>query len=64
VLEDKRAIWEDEVVHDPEWKWKLRGFLGLLGAFFLHFIVGAIYRWAMINTYITSYYKITNDPYI
>ena len=30
----------------------------------LHLLFGAIYRWAMINVYITSYYKTTNDPFI
>lgn len=30
----------------------------------LHLLIGAIYRWAMVNAYISSYYKITNNPYI
>ena len=29
---------------------------GLLGAFFIHLIVGAIYRWNMITGYIGLYY--------
>lgn len=36
--------------------------MGVLGALLLHLLVGAIYRWAMVNNYITSYFKITNDP--
>ena len=42
----------------------IRGFCGVLGAFILHLLIGAIYRWPMINLYVTSYYKITNDPYL
>lgn len=38
--------------------------MGVTGAFMLHLLIGAIYRWAMINGYISSFYKITNDPYI
>jgi hypothetical protein len=42
----------------------LRGFAGLLGAFILHLIIGAMARWGLINPYVTSYFKITSDPYI
>lgn len=30
----------------------------------LHLIIGACYRWSMINTFMSSYFKLTNDPYI
>jgi hypothetical protein len=42
----------------------LRGIIGLLGALTLHLLIGATGRWAIVNPYITSYYKITADPYI
>lgn len=38
--------------------------MGVVGSFMLHLLIGAIYRWAMVNGYISSFYKITNDPYI
>ena len=49
-------------INEPEWKFLLRGLFGILGAFLIHILIGAIYRWPMINPYVTSYYKITNDP--
>ena len=27
-------------------------------------MIGSIYRWTIINPYITSFYKITSDPHI
>lgn len=30
---------------------------GLLGAFTIHLIVGAIYRWNMITGYVSIYYE-------
>ena len=40
----------------------MRGLLGILGAFCLHLLIGAISRWPMINAYATSYFKMINDP--
>lgn len=37
----------------------LRGVMGLLGAFIVHLIIGASSRWNMLNSYATSYYKVT-----
>jgi hypothetical protein len=34
---------------------------GLFGAFCLHLIVGSLFRWGIINPYITSFYKITTN---
>lgn len=42
----------------------MRGLLGLLGAFLLHVLIGAINRWGMINSYVTSFFKLTADPHI
>lgn len=42
----------------------IRGVAGLIGAFIIHLIIGAMARWGLINLYVSSYYKITSDPYI
>lgn len=34
----------------------------MIGSFLLHLIIGSLYRWGMINPYITSFYKITSNP--
>lgn len=44
------------------WQYQLRGFMGLVGAFIIHLIIGASNRWNMLNIYATSYYKIMDDP--
>lgn len=49
-------------MQEDEWIYLIRGWFGILGAFCLHLLIGAIYRWPMINVYATSFYKITNDP--
>ncbi len=36
----------------------------LTGSFIIHLIIGASSRWNMLNPYITSFYKITNQPYL
>lgn len=42
----------------------LRGVLALVGGFIINLVIGSSYRWNMINPYITSYYKITTQPYL
>jgi len=37
---------------------QLAAISGLLGAFLIHLIVGAIYRWNMITEYVTIYYDV------
>lgn len=63
-IEEQKEIWEEEYQRESRLKFYGRGVLGVLGAFMLHLLIGAIYRWAMVNAYISSYYKITNDPYL
>ena len=58
----KRDIWIDDDDSEHWLIYYLRDVLGVLGAFFLHILIGAIYRWSMINSYITSFYKITDNP--
>lgn len=38
--------------------------MALIGSFIIHLIIGASYRWNMVNPYITSYFKITSEPYL
>lgn len=38
--------------------------MGLCGAFLVHLVIGASSRWNLVNVYITSFYKITNNPYL
>lgn len=30
----------------------------------IHLIISSLYQWGIINTYVTSYYKVTSDPNI
>ena len=46
------------------WKYLLRGAMILLGSFIIHLIIGASSRWNMLNIYITSFYKVTRQPYL
>ena len=63
-IDEQKEIWEEEYERESRVVFYGRGFMGVAGAFMLHLLIGAIYRWAMINGYITSFYKITNDPYL
>lgn len=36
---------------------QLAAICGLVGAFLIHLIVGAIYRWNMVNGYVGYYYN-------
>ena len=42
----------------------IRGMMLLLGSFIIHLMVGASNRWNMVNPYVTSFYKITEQPYL
>lgn len=38
------------------------GPITLLGGFLLHLVLGAFYLWGALNIYVTSYYRIIDDP--
>lgn len=38
--------------------------MALSAAFIVHTIIGASSRWNFLNVYATSYYKITQNPYL
>ena len=38
--------------------------MALFGSFLIHLCIGASYRWNMLNIYVTSYYKVLDDPYL
>lgn len=42
----------------------VKGFLGCFGGLFIHLIISSLYQWGIINTYVTSYYKVSSDPEI
>ena len=42
----------------------VKGFSGCLGGLFIHLIISSLYQWGIINTYVTSYYKVSSDPEI
>ena len=46
------------------WQYMVRGFIGLVGAFIIHMVIGSSNRWNMLNVYATSYYKIMENPEI
>jgi hypothetical protein len=33
------------------------GIIGCFGGTFIHFIIGSLYQWGIVNLYITSYFK-------
>ena len=42
----------------------IKGYVGCIGGLFIHLIISSLYQWGIINTYVTSYYKVTSDPTI
>ncbi|EGR29136.1 major facilitator superfamily protein, putative [Ichthyophthirius multifiliis] len=40
----------------------LKGYLTLLGGFTMHLACGALYMWGTLNVYITSYFRLVDDP--
>lgn len=52
----------EEYLESQSLKHHAVGIMALLGAFIIDLIIGASYRWNMINIYITSYYKVTVEP--
>ena len=40
----------------------LKGFLGCVGGFMIHLVIGSLYQWGLINAYFTSYFKIGSYP--
>lgn len=42
---------------------KTRGYLTLFGGFLIHFVLGTIYLWGNINTYVASYFVMNGDNY-
>lgn len=39
-----------------------KGYLAVLGGFFLHLVLGSFYLWGAINLYVASYYKQNFEP--
>lgn len=39
-----------------------KGILGCIGGLLIHLIISSLYQWGIINTYVTSYFKVTSDP--
>lgn len=37
------------------------GVLGCFGGLFIHLVIGSLYQWGIINIYITSYYKLSDE---
>lgn len=52
----------EEYLESLSLKYSVIGAMALLGSFIIDLIIGASYRWNMVNIYITSYYKITTQP--
>jgi MFS family permease len=40
----------------------MKGFLTIIGGILIHITLGTIYLWANINIYITSYFRLGNNP--
>ena len=60
-----RQVWfENEETEEEEWRFWLRGLVGILGAFLLATIIGAGNRFSLINVYVSSFYKLTADPHL
>ena len=39
-----------------------RGVISIIGGFLIALVIGATYLWGIISIYITSYYRIVDDP--
>lgn len=39
-----------------------RGVVSIIGGFFIALVIGATYLWGIISIYITSYYRLVDDP--
>ena len=35
-----------------------KGFMGCIGGFMIHLVIGSLYQWGLVNPYITSYFKL------
>lgn len=53
-----------EYMETLTWQYLLRGVMALAGAFLVHVVIGASSRWNFLNVYVTSYYKILENPYL
>ena len=40
----------------------MKGIMTIVGGIFIHLTLGTIYLWANINIYITSHYRLGNNP--
>jgi hypothetical protein len=62
-LKTSRSLIEIPIEEESRFDFYSRGIFGILGAFLFHLIIGATNRWNMLNLYVTSYYKIINNPH-
>ena len=40
----------------------LKGYLSILGGILIHIVLGTVYLWGNIKIYITSYYRLGENP--